>query len=393
MRFGLDLPPQIRIFAAFFIYSLALGGLFPRVGDIQLAMGIGEGALGAAMTGPGVGTLISLTFASPLLERIGYRRTIILGTILLSIVLATASHAPGPLALFAILLCAGLVIGAIEVVVNVEADRTEHLLGRRVMNRCHAFWSFGFFSAGMIGALAKQAGISPQVHLAAMIPVVTVALFVMLGRMEPAAARVTGNEDEPAPKFAMPSFGIMALVAFALSAMFLEGAGTDWSVIFMRNTFEVAPFINGLAFAAGALAQAVTRFFADGFVERYGSLRVARFLVLTLGTGALIVTFTPHPAIALIGFAMIGMGTSAMFPLAMSAAAQRTDRPAALNVAALAQVSFVAFLIGPPLLGVIAEHFGVRVSFGICLPLVVVSWFAVRALRPRPAPKMQAAHG
>jgi len=66
-----------------------------------------------------------------------------------------------------------------------------------------------------------------------------------------------------------------------------------------------------------------------------------------------------------VGFAMMGVGTSVIFPLAMSAAAQLTDRPAPTNVASLAQISFVAFLLGPPLLGYIAEYFGIRWSFGI----------------------------
>ena len=82
----------------------------------------------------------------------------------------------------------------------------------------------------------------------------------------------------------------------------------------------------------------------------------------------------------------MGVGTSVMFPLAMSAAAQRTDRPAALNVAALAQISFVAFLLGPPLLGFVAQHLGIRWSFGFGLPLVLLSFVTASALAPRPRP-------
>ena len=79
----------------------------------------------------------------------------------------------------------------------------------------------------------------------------------------------------------------------------------------------------------------------------------------------------------------MGIGTSAIFPLAMSAAAQRTDRPAAVNVAALAQISFVAFLLGPPLLGYVAEHFGIRWTFGLGLPLILLSLVTAGALAPQ----------
>jgi MFS family permease len=80
----------------------------------------------------------------------------------------------------------------------------------------------------------------------------------------------------------------------------------------------------------------------------------------------------------------MGVGTSVMFPLAMSAAAQRTDRPAATNVAALAQISFVGFLLGPPLLGFVAEHWGIRWTFGLGLPLVVLSLAVSSILRGAP---------
>lgn len=390
MHFGLNLPPQIRIYSAFFVYSFALGGIYPRLGDLQLAMGIGEGALGISLLGIGLGSLISLTFASPVLDRIGYRRTLMSGIMFLSIVMGLATLTSGPAVLFAVFLAAGLTIGCIEIVINVEADRIEHLVGRRIMNRAHAFWSFGFFAAGIAGAVAKQAGLSPHLHLFGVVPLIIIATFLALGRMTAAPAR-TIVAEESVPKFAAPTLGILALVAFTLSAMFLEGAGADWSVIMMRDSFTATPFINGLAFAVGALAQALVRFYADGFVDRFGAQNVARTLVVTLGAGTVLVVIGQHPMVALAGFALIGMGTSAAFPLAMSAAAQRTDRPAAINVAALAQLSFGAFLIGPPLLGFVAEHLGIRTSFAICLPFVVLSWFAVRSLAPADPRKLRGA--
>ena len=104
--------------------------------------------------------------------------------------------------------------------------------------------------------------------------------------------------------------------------------------------------------------------------------------MITLGVGVSLVSFAPTPSAALVGFSLLGAGTAVIFPLTISAAAQRTDRSLAVNVAALAQLSFVVFLLAPPLLGAVAEFFGIRVSFGIGLPLVVLSWFMVRYLRP-----------
>jgi MFS family permease len=103
-------------------------------------------------------------------------------------------------------------------------------------------------------------------------------------------------------------------------------------------------------------------------------------LLIVLGVGCMIVVFSPAATLSLLGFTLIGIGCSVMFPLAMSAAAQRTDRPAAINVAAFAQFAFTVFLLAPPILGFIAEQFGIRMSFAIGLPLVVISLWKVRAL-------------
>ncbi len=328
MKFGLDLPPQFRVYGGFFIYSFCMGSLPPRLPDLLRTMNIEEGALGLGLIGAALGTLISLSFLGPLLERIGYRRAILAMIPVLSLLYAVASFAPGPLEFFLLLLPVGLVIGGIEIILNLEADRTEHLIGRRIMNRAHAFWSFGFFSSGIISALIAQTRLDVHWHLLLMVPIVVVGVALLLGRFDPAPHR-TGTSAEKPPRFATPTLAIFVLVTVTLSAMIMEGAGIDWSAIYMRDEFQVSPFIAGFAVALGALTQAVTRFFADPFVERYSPIVVSRVLLAVLGLGTLLVFYATADWMALVGFGLMGMGTSVIFPLAMSAAAQRTDRPAA----------------------------------------------------------------
>jgi MFS family permease len=367
------IAPQVSVFMSFFIYALILGGIYPRLGDLQIQMGIGESILGAALLGAALGTQISLMFAGPLVERLGHRLIIILSIPLIGFAQVAATLSMSPVMFFFCLVFSGLAIGAIEIVVNLEADRTELMLGKRIMNRSHAFWSFGFFGAGLIGAAASGMSIGPTTQVLCQTLISSTAALIIFHNYTPAPSR--SIEEDLQPKFVRPTIGIMAIVVFTLSAMLLEGASIDWSVIFMRDIFEVSPFINGLAFAAGALMQAITRFYVDGFVDRFGPIKVAKTCIAILGAGVLIVTFGNFAYLALVGFGLMGIGTSCIFPLAMSAAAQRTDRSAASNVASLAQFSFIVFLIGPPALGFLAEHFGIRFSFGIGIPLVVVSWF------------------
>ncbi len=378
------LRPAHQVYAAFFLYAMALGGIFPRLGDLQQALGLTERALGLALIGTASGTMVSLTLASRWLDRVGHRRVLLVGIPLIAAAFANASSAGGPLALYLLLLPAGLCIGAVEIVVNLEADRVEHRLGQRIMSRAHAFWSIGFFSAGLLGAGVAQLGVPVQAHLWGMVLLVSAASLWLLRGFEAADHRPHGHGDSSV-HWVRPTRTTLVLVAATLAAMVLEGAGAEWSAIYMRDVFAATPFLAGMAVAVGAGAQAAARWVADGFVERHGPLRVARTLQLLLGAGAALVLLAPHPALALLGFGLIGVGTSAMFPLAMSAAAQATDRPAAQNVAALAQISFIAFLVGPPLLGWVATSLGIRWSFGITLPLVLLAWWACTALVPQPA--------
>jgi MFS family permease len=379
-RCGLPLAPHQRVFAAFFLYAFSLGGFFPRLAELQRSMGVSESELGLGLIGVACGTLLSLTWAGRWVERAGHRRTLLALLPLPSVFYALAAHAHGAMSLFMSLLPAGLCIGAIELVVNLEADRVEHQTGRRIMNRAHAFWSFGFFGAGVVGAWAARLGIPPSWHLAGVVPLSALLLVLLLGGFEAAPHR-RGSSEEPAHHLARPTRAIAALVLFSLSGLVLEGAGIDWSAIYMRDVFAATPFVSGLAVATGAFAQGATRYVADSFVERHSPVATARALLGVLGVGTLMVSFAPASAVALAGFALMGVGTSVLFPLAMSAAAQRSDRPAATNVAALAQVSFVSFLLAPPALGWVAQHVGIRWTFGLGLPLVLLSVVASSALR------------
>lgn len=384
MKFGLDLAPHHKVFGGFAIYSFTMGNIFPRFADLREMMGVEEGAFGLGLIGAPVGTLIALTFGPPVLERIGYRRAILWLIPILSLCYAVATLAPNPLWFFVLLLPVGLVIGGIEIILNLEADRTEHLLARRIMNRAHAFWSLGFFAAGLAGGAIAQSGISPQVHVFAMIPVTIILTLLIMGRFDPAPERTGSHKDDP--KFAAPTLGILALVCVTLAAMLMEGAYIDWSAIYMDSVYDSVPFVAALGVTIGALAQGITRFFADGFVEKYSPVLVSRVLLAVMAVGIVLVFFTLGEWPSLVGFALLGIGSSAMFPLAMSAAAQRTDRPAAVNVAALAQFSFGTFMIAPPLLGFIAEHWGITWSYGIGLPLVLLSLAFTHVLGNKPLP-------
>ena len=371
--------PKYAVFVSFFLYSFSLGTLFPRLGDLQTQMDIDKATLGFALVGLPLGVQVTLLFADRLVRRFNFRFVLMVGIPLLGISQVLVALSESAYTFAGILMLGGAAIAVIEVAVNLEADRVEANIGHRIMNRSHAYWSFGFFGAGIVGAGFSQLGISPFSQFA-LITVLSSVLTILFFAKYAAAKARRQSVVETNKGFVWPSKGIFLLVFFSLSAMLVEGASIDWSVIFMRDIFNTVPLVSGLSLALAAIAQGIIRYFADQFVDKYGPEKVSLYSLIAMVLGVGCVVFSFAPVIALLGFLLMGGGSAVIFPLAMSAAAQRIDKTPEENVASLAQFVFVIFLLAPPILGFVGEHAGLRWSFALCFPLLLVSFFTIHSL-------------
>ena len=369
------------VFLFFFLYSFTFGMIFPRIGDLQIQMGVGESYLGLSLSGLPIGVQIALLLSDKILSTLNFNLAVSLSISILGFFLFMTSFSFEPVSFFIFLLFAGFAVGIVEVAVNIEADRVEYKIKKRIMNRSHSFWSLGFFSSGLLGAIFSQLKISPMHHFLFCFVLGVLLVCYFSKKYIVAPSRPTLNKKPSL--FVVPSKKVLTLVFFTLSAMLIEGASIDWSVIFMRDIFNTTPFINGMALFLGAASQFVVRFYADNIVDKFGNKNVARLSITSMFIGLTFVSFSGSPYLALFGFFIMGGGTAVLFPLAVSAAAKFTDKTAAANVASLAQISFVVFLIGPPFLGYIAENYGIRISFLVCFPLLFLSWGYISSLDKR----------
>lgn len=371
--------PKYAVFVSFFLYSFSLGTLFPRLGDLQTQMDIDKATLGFALVGLPLGVQVTLLFADRLVRRFNFRFVLMVGIPLLGISQVLVALSESAYTFAGILMLGGAAIAVIEVAVNLEADRVEANIGHRIMNRSHAYWSFGFFGAGIVGAGFSQLGISPFSQFALITVLSSVLTILFFAKYDAAKAR-RQSVVETNKGFVWPSKGIFLLVFFSLSAMLVEGASIDWSVIFMRDIFNTVPLVSGLSLALAAIAQGIIRYFADQFVDKYGPEKVSLYSLIAMVLGVGCVVFSFAPVTALLGFLLMGGGSAVIFPLAMSAAAQRIDKTPEENVASLAQFVFVIFLLAPPILGFVGEHAGLRWSFALCFPLLLFSFFTIHSL-------------
>ena len=379
MNSKIALSSHHRIFGLFSIYAFSANNIYLRLPELQSQFNIDDATLGLCLLGVPIGTIFALTFGARPLQNINFRFLVIIFTPLLSTFFAASVLSSNPILFTLLLIPVGILIGSLELLLNLEADRVEYSLGRKIMNRAHAFWSIGFFGAGLFGSLMSYLNISPQIHLALVILICIPINTILLWNFKPAPHRPSSITDEP-PIFAFPNKRILILIGITASAMLLEGVNQTWATIYMNDIFGPVPLLMGAAIVCFGLSQAVTRYFVDGFVDRNSSEFVGKTLLSLLFIGTLLIAVSPTSLLSLLGFVLSGIGVSAIFPLAISAAAQHNDRPAAINVASLAQVSLLIFLIGPPLLGSVSQTLGIRWVFGVTIPLILLGYLLPSAL-------------
>ena len=380
-----NLKPHQRVYGIFFVFALSMGALLSRLPDLQESLGLTEGQLGLLLISMSIGALFGLTFSSPLIERFGARTTAFVTVFGASAMYAIVPWVPSAILLAPVFFIAGLFAGALEINVNLETDRHEAQLRTRIMSRAHGMWSLGFFVTAFISAGVRQLGVSIHIHTFVALLVVVLFGFIVFSRIENAPRRADSHAGKM-PLVAFPTIGLLPLCLIGAAPLLVEGAGIDWSAIYMRDVFAVEPFIGGLSITIFSLFMALARLYMDPVVERYSPRVVAGGLLAIAAIGLVLVGFAWDPYVALFGFMLMGLGCSSVDPIAGSAAAQRTDRPASVNVASLGQMTFVVFFLGPPLLGFVAESFGIRVSYFVGVPLILAALLAIGALSARPGP-------
>ena len=365
--------PARLIMTIFMMHSIVMTNWFPRIPDMQAKLQVGTGDLSLGLLGASVGTLVALPFAGQIIEWLSPRRAILIAFVFYCLAYALLGWAWSVASLFAGLFLVGLFLPVVDVAMNVEADRIEGSLGRRIMNTCHGFWSVGSIIGGLSGAAFASLGVDIRWHLA-IVGAVSLPIALAVAYRLPQISVEAAQRDERRFRIAIPTLSLLPLCIFAFGMLLVEAAALDWSSLFMRSVMEATPFYAGIGFAAFTVAMAVGRFLGDWAANRFGPVAVARSCGVIGLAGIVALVTAPIFLQAVVGLAAIGLGVSVAVPLSVSAAASRGDRPASVNVAALSLVSFSGFLVEPPLVGFGAEWGGsLRIGVAMVVPAIVVS--------------------
>ncbi|MGW2744594.1 MFS transporter [Streptomyces sp. NPDC001450] len=355
---------RYAVAAVFAVHGAVTGSFATRVPWIQDHASLGAGQLGFALAFTAFGASCAMPLAGRISHRFG-SRTALRGLIALwTLSLILPSFAPNLYALCLAMFTYGATAGMADVAMNALGVEVERLLGKSIMSGLHGMWSAGALIGSAAGTLAAHLGSDARLHFA-----LAAAVLTLLGLL--ACTWVLdvqpGEDEEPPPRFALPPRSALLIGAVGFCAVFAEGASLDWSAVFLRDRLDSSAGLAAASTTGFMLTMAVARIAGDAAVNRFGAVTVRAGGVLA-GLGGLLVVVAEHPAVAMAGFALMGLGIAVVVPLCFAAAGHAGPNPSQA-IAGVATITYTSGLIAPSLIGGVAQATSLVVSFCVVTAL------------------------
>jgi MFS family permease len=195
-----------------------------------------------------------------------------------------------------------------------------------------------------------------------------------------------GDEPRALPRrrFAELPPALFLIGAFMFSITLTEGAMADWAAVYLSERMASAVTEAGIAVSIFSGFMAAGRFMGDALKRRLGAVLLARGSAALALVGLMCLVLPLPLSFAYVGFALVGLGVASGYPLGVSAIAALDDTYEAANVALMSTCALTGFLVGPPVIGFLAEAFGLRVGLAALIPGLLVCTVLAAWLRPRP---------
>lgn len=389
--------PHLRAASTAVFVTFALNGFnfaswAARLPAVRDELELEPEQLGLLLLVAAVGSIAALPLSGLVVQRIGARRAIIAFATINVVGLLTAASGVALTALWLVvpaLVLFGIGTGVWDAAMNLEGAAVEQSLGRAIMPRFHAGFSFGTMAGAAVGALAAWLHAPVIAHLAVVLTLSYVGVLISARRFLPEGTHDGEHADEPVAGGRRRSLGAwgeprtLMIGLVVLAAALTEGAANDWVSLAVVDGFGTDHATGAIGFGVFVTAMTAMRLLGTSLLDRWGRMVVLRLSAGLSLVGLAVFGLVPHLGVALAGVVLWGMGAALGFPVGMSAASD-DPRRAAPRVAVVATIGYSAFFIGPPLLGLLAQHVGYRQALlAITIP-VVIGLLVLPAAKPLP---------
>lgn len=362
------MTPRLATSLFFFFNGFLLANWLARIPAITGNLGLSSAQTGTALLGMAIGALLAFPLTGRLIARFGSGRATTGFAVIYALALPLLAFAPNLPLLFLSLLLFGFGNGGMDVAMNAQGAEVEHRLRAPIMSSLHGFFSLGGLAGAGSGAVVAAADVAPAAHFLTVLALALAAAWYLQRWLLPDAARP--GEALP-PVFALPPRALWGLGLVACCAAVAEGAISDWSALYLKDSLQTDAGFAALGYAAFSATMLLGRFRGDRLVKQHGAVVLVRAGGLLSSGGLLFALAFSSPLLALLGFALVGAGLSVIMPLVYGSAASRPGIPQGAGVAAVATIGYSGFLLGPPVLGGVAQLTSLRLALGLVVLLTV----------------------
>ncbi|MFJ1550425.1 MFS transporter [Streptomyces sp. NPDC088246] len=359
---GYTAPPSLtRLRTALTVFFALDGFLFAgwvvRIPAIKHQTGASASTLGLALLGVSAGAVVTMMLTGRLCRRFGSHPVTVACGVLLPLSIALPAQTHSALALGLVLLVFGAAYGGINVAMNSAAVDLVAALRRPVMPSFHAAFSLGGMVGAGLGGLVAG-GLSPATHLFVLtgigLLVTAAAGPVLLRQPAPKPAPTADDAEKPRRPDGRARRMVLLFGVIALCTAYGEGALADWGALHLEQDLHAHPGIAAAGYSLFALAMTAGRLSGTALLERLGQTRTLVAGGATAAAGMLLGSLAPTTWLALLGFAVTGLGLANIFPVAVGRAGELAGPG---GVAAASTLGYGGMLLGPPAIGFLADWF------------------------------------
>jgi MFS family permease len=357
---------RIRIAVALVYFSMGLcfSSWASRIPDIKATLHLNDAMLGSILFALPVGQFLMMPFSGKLVTRFGSHKVLPFAlpayTVCLSCIGLVQTGWQLAIALFLFGVCGNMC----NISINTQGVAAEKIYRRSIMSSFHGGWSLAGFTGALIGIAMINLHIRPLWHFVSIILVVWTIVWINYPFL--VRSKHKAKPDEPRRKFfGRPDSALVQLGIIGFCSMASEGAMFDWSGIYFKDVVNAPASLVILGYTSFMVMMASGRFVADYFVSRIGRKRLMQICGVMISTGLFTAVFFPFLIPCTLGFMLVGLGVSSMIPSVYSAAGRHSKVPPGIALATVSSVSYLGFLMGPPLIGYISHAANLRYSFAV----------------------------
>lgn len=352
---------RLAVSAFYFCMGFSFASWASRIPDIKTKLQLSEAELGSILLALPVGQLLMMPISGRLVTKYGSRTILSFASLLYAVELTNIGWASKPWQLALALFIFGVVGNMSNISVNTQGVLAEKIYARPIMTSFHGVWSLAGLTGALTGLLMMNLKLSPHTHFIIVASLVFAVVFIARKYLIPG----TTGPAEKKKFFSKPEGVLVQLGIIAFCTMAAEGAMFDWSGVYFKEVVKSPQSLVILGYASFMTMMTTGRFAGDYIISRVGRKRMLQLSGVLILTGLLTAVLFPYLITATIGFLIVGFGTSSVIPTVYSTAGRVAKVGPGMALAGVSSIGFLGFLLGPPLIGYIAQLASLRYSFAV----------------------------